>query len=109
MAEAEDLKSLCWGFESLHRYQFMRKFEEILSQCRQEANEHYDAHIPTFQGITTRDEAVIIFGGLKRLDKMKEMYNILTMLESYLSRPSCDGRIDRSEMRKKLKELLDSL
>lgn len=43
------------------------------------------------------------------LAKVEEMYNILTMLESYLQRPSLDGRTDRQDMRKKLKEALDKL
>ena len=88
---------------------FMRQLEEILAQCRKEANDHFDKNIAVFKGIATRDEAVMIFSGLRKLDKMEEMYNILTILESYLLRPSCDGRIDRGDMRKKLKELLDSL
>lgn len=78
--ETSDLKSLQCGFESHLRYQFMKSIEDVKLE--------------------------IIQGNLA---KIEEMYKILTMLESYLQRPSLDGRTDRQEMRKKLKESLDSL
>jgi hypothetical protein len=87
----------------------MRQLEEIHAQCRREAKEHYDKHLDTFQGVGSEAEVCLINASMRRLDKMEEMYNILTMLESYLQRPSLDGRPDRQEIRKKLKESLDSL
>jgi len=87
----------------------MRQLEEILAQCRSEAGEHYEKHIDTFQGIASRAEVVMFNSSVRRLDKMEEMYNILMILESYLQRPSLDGRTDRQDMRKKLKEMLDKL
>jgi len=87
----------------------MRQLEDIYAQCRKEAHDHFEKHQDVFRGIMTRDDVVMFNSSARRLDKMEEMYKILTVLESYLQRPSLDGRMDRQDLRNKLKEMLDSL
>jgi DNA integrity scanning protein DisA with diadenylate cyclase activity len=87
----------------------MRQLEVILAQCRTEAGEHYETHLDKFQNFLSRDEVVTLNSSFRRLDKLEEMYKILTILESYLERPSLDGRMDRQDLRKQLNEMLDNL
>jgi hypothetical protein len=59
--------------------------------------------------IMSENEAIALQSNVRFGDKYREMYSILKVLEEYLKFNSCDGNIGRVALRKKLKEMLETL
>ena len=42
-------------------------------------------------------------------EKFMELWEIVTLLDSYLQRPSTDGQSDRQDLRNQLREMIDKI
>lgn len=61
------------------------------------------------QGLATQRELTELHMRSVVNDKFVQLWDIVELLDSYLQMPSTDGRADRQELRKKLREMIDKI
>jgi hypothetical protein len=59
--------------------------------------------------LATQRELAELYRQIVVGDKFVQLWDIVNLLDSYLQMPSLDGRMDRQEMRKKLREMIDKI